>query len=143
MISKHEKLIAGYIQDIEPIAILFLMGVAKAINPNLVPLRYIWTLKAYGTVCKLSSAKIQYWHADYIMPTSISILTTVYKTVNGTRIHKNHPKVQLLKQLRHTYEMEGVTFQLVCILFCVILFLYFLKAKCSCFRKEVDPVLML
>ena len=115
MISDHEKLIAGYIQDIEPIATLVLMGVAKAINPNLVPQRYRCSLKAYGTVCKMSSAKIQYWHADFIMPTSISILTTVYKNVNGTRIHKNHPKVQLLKQLRHTYEMEGVNFKLVCI----------------------------
>ena len=127
MISDHEKLIAGYIQDIEPIATLVLMGVAKAINPNLVPQRYRCSLKAYGTVCKMSSAKIQYWHADFIMPTSISILTTVYKNVNGTRIHKNHPKVQLLKQLRHTYEMEGVNFKLVCIGIYFFLLLYFLK----------------
>ena len=127
MITDHEKLIAGYIQDIEPIATLVLMGVAKAINPNLVPQRYRCSLKAYGTVCKMSSAKIQYWHADFIMPTSISILTTVYKNVNGTRIHKNHPKVQLLKQLRHTYEMEGVNFKLVCIGIYFFLLLYFLK----------------
>ena len=113
LITTYEQLLLDYVEDSKSLAELYLSAAAHTLDEDLTPKRYVMQLKGVGAIVKLEDSVMQSWHADQLYCLSASVLTTIYKTDNGTRIFKSHPKVQQLKRMIHVYYMDSVTMQLV------------------------------